>query len=71
MSARVAIIITEPTSAPMTAAVIPSTNALMLSFFAIFLKNGARITVNRKHGRNVAKAAIDAPEQRLRAEKER
>lgn len=58
---RVAMMITEPTNAPITAAVIPSTKALILWFLAIFLKEGAKSTVNRKQGKNVANAATDAP----------
>jgi hypothetical protein len=41
------MITTAPTSAPINAAVMPSTNALMLVFYAIFLKYGAGITVNK------------------------
>ena len=42
-----AITITEPTKAPTTAAVIPSTNALTDSFFAIFLNYGAMAIVKK------------------------
>ena len=44
---REAITKTDPIKAPMTAAVIPSTNALMDVFFAIFLKYGAGMIVKR------------------------
>jgi hypothetical protein len=40
-----AIIITAPTKTPITTAVIPSTNALILMFLAIFLKEDASVTV--------------------------
>ena len=46
-TARIAITITEPTNAPITVAVMPSTNALMEVFFAYFLKYGAGITVSK------------------------
>lgn len=60
---RVAITKTAPTKAPTTAAVMPSTNALMLVFFDIFLKYGAGKIVNKLHGRNVANAATKAPQK--------
>ena len=44
---RVAITTTAPTNAPITAAVIPSTKVFTDWFFAIFLKYGAGITVNK------------------------
>ena len=42
-----AITITAPANAPMTAAVIPSTKAFILGFLPYFLKYGAGITVNK------------------------
>ena len=44
---RDAITKTDPIRAPTTAALIPSTNAFIEEFFAIFLKYGAGITVKR------------------------
>ncbi len=58
---RVAMTNTDPTNAPTTAAVMPSTNALMLSFLDIFLKYGAGNMVNTKHGKNTPSAATLAP----------
>jgi hypothetical protein len=58
---RAPITNTDPTSAPTTAAVIPSTNALILVFFDIFLKYGAGRTVKTKQGRKTPNAATAAP----------
>ena len=42
-----AITITAPANAPITAAVMPSTNAFILGCLPYFLKYGAGITVNK------------------------
>jgi hypothetical protein len=52
---------TDPTRAPTTATVIPSTNALILVFLEIFLKCGAGKTVKTKQGRKTPNAATAAP----------
>jgi hypothetical protein len=44
---RLVITITAPTKEPIAAAVMPSTKALILLFFAIFLNYVAGITMNK------------------------